>query len=132
MDPDAPSLKVIADHIRACAFTVAVDGVIPATKAAVRAAPHRAPRHPPRLQAGARKPVLPHLAAALADEMGDAYPSCGATQRITEVLKAEEERFFQTIANGMEILETAARRAPGSWTARRPSAARHLWLPRWT
>ena len=108
VDPDAPSLKVIADHIRACAFTVA-DGVIPGNEGrgyVLRRIARRAIRHGYKL--GARKPFFHTLVAALADEMGDAYPELRRDKlRITEVLKAEEERFFQTIANGMEILETA-------------------------
>ncbi|HEX7383390.1 MAG TPA: alanine--tRNA ligase [Burkholderiaceae bacterium] len=104
----SPSLKVIADHIRACAFTVA-DGVIPGNEGrgyVLRRIARRAIRHGYKL--GARKPFFHALVAALAREMGDAYPELRREQaRITEVLKAEEERFFQTIANGMEILEAA-------------------------
>ena len=107
-DKDSPSLKVIADHIRACAFTVA-DGVIPGNEGrgyVLRRIARRAIRHGYKL--GARKPFFHALVAPLADEMGDAYPELRREKlRITEVLKAEEERFFQTIANGMEILETA-------------------------
>ena len=105
-DKESPSLKVIADHIRACAFTV-TDGVIPGNEGrgyVLRRICRRAIRHGYKL--GARKPFFHRLVAPLADEMGDAYPELrrGAA-RTTEVLKAEEERFFQTIANGMEILE---------------------------
>jgi alanyl-tRNA synthetase len=107
-DPDAPSLKVIADHIRACAFTVA-DGVIPGNEGrgyVLRRIARRAIRHGYKL--GARKPFFHSLVAALADEMGEAYSELKRDKlRITEVLKQEEERFFQTIANGMEILEAA-------------------------
>ena len=103
-----PSLKVIADHIRACSFTI-TDGVIPGNEGrgyVLRRIARRAIRHGYKL--GARKPFFHKLVAALDNEMGDAYPELrrGAA-RTTEVLKAEEERFFQTIANGMEILETA-------------------------
>jgi len=107
-DKDAPSLKVIADHIRACAFTVA-DGVIPGNEGrgyVLRRIARRAIRHGYKL--GARKPFFHTLVAALADQMGEAYPELRRDKlRITEVLKQEEERFFQTIANGMEILEGA-------------------------
>ena len=107
-DPDSPSLKVIADHIRACAFTVA-DGVIPGNEGrgyVLRRIARRAIRHGYKL--GARKPFFHVLVAALDIEMGDAYPELRrAAGRVTEVLKAEEERFFQTIHNGMEILEAA-------------------------
>ena len=104
----APSLKVIADHIRACSFTV-VDGVIPGNEGrgyVLRRIARRAIRHGYKL--GARKPFFHKLVQPLAAEMGDAYPELRREAvRVTEVLKQEEERFFQTIANGMEILETA-------------------------
>jgi alanyl-tRNA synthetase len=107
VDPDAPSLKVIADHIRACAFTVA-DGVIPGNEGrgyVLRRIARRAIRHGYKL--GARKPFFFSLVGALAKEMGDAYPELRRDEkRITDVLRQEEERFFQTIAHGMEILET--------------------------
>ncbi len=107
-DAASPSLKVIADHIRACAFTV-VDGVIPGNAGrcyVLRRITRRAIRHGYKL--GARKPFFHKLVAALAVEMGDAYPELRQQQqRATEVLKQEEERFFQTIANGMELLESA-------------------------
>ncbi len=107
-DRESPSLKVIADHIRACAFTVA-DGVIPGNEGrgyVLRRIARRAIRHGYKL--GARKPFFHTLVAALAEEMGEAYPELKRDRlRITEVLKQEEERFFQTIANGMEILEGA-------------------------
>ncbi len=105
-DKDSPSLKVIADHIRACAFTVA-DGIIPGNEGrgyVLRRIARRAIRHGYKL--GARKPFFHTLVSALAEEMGEAYPELKRDRlRITEVLKQEEERFFQTIANGMEILE---------------------------
>jgi alanyl-tRNA synthetase len=114
-DEISPSLKVIADHIRACAFTVA-DGVIPSNAGrgyVLRRIARRAIRHGYKL--GARKPFFHTLVAALADEMGDAYPELRRQQaRVTEVLKQEEEGFFRTIANGMEILETALASLPGS------------------
>ncbi len=107
-DADSPSLKVIADHIRACTFTV-VDGVIPGNEGrgyVLRRIARRAIRHGYKL--GARKPFFHKLVAPLAAEMGEAYPELKREAvRATEVLKTEEERFFQTIANGMEILETA-------------------------
>ena len=106
-DKDSPSLKVIADHIRACTFTV-VDGVIPGNEGrgyVLRRIARRAIRHGYKL--GARRPFFHTLVAALADEMGDAYPELKRDKlRATEVLRQEEERFFQTIANGMEILES--------------------------
>ena len=107
-DAESPSLKVIADHIRACSFTI-VDGVIPGNAGrgyVLRRIARRAIRHGYKL--GARTPFFHKLVAALSGEMGEAYPELRVAQgRVTEVLKVEEERFFQTIATGMEILETA-------------------------
>ena len=107
-DPTSPSLKVIADHIRACSFIV-VDGVIPGNAGrgyVLRRITRRAIRHGYKL--GARKPFFYQLVPALVKEMGQAYPELQAAKdKVSEVIKQEEERFFQTIANGMEILETA-------------------------
>ena len=107
-DATSPSLKVIADHIRACTFTV-VDGVIPGNAGrgyVLRRITRRAIRHGYKL--GARAPFFHKLVSALVKEMGDAYPELKANEtKVIEVLKQEEERFFQTIANGMEILEAA-------------------------
>ncbi|WP_374590832.1 alanine--tRNA ligase [Aquabacterium sp.] len=107
-DKDSPSLKVIADHIRACSFTVA-DGVIPSNAGrgyVLRRIARRAIRHGYKL--GARGAFFHKLVAALVTEMGDAYPELRQNEkRITEVLKTEEERFLQTIAHGMDILEAA-------------------------
>ena len=115
----SPSLKVIADHIRACAFTV-VDGVIPGNEGrgyVLRRITRRAIRHGYKL--GARKPFFHKLVADLAAEMGDAYPELRREQqRATDVLRQEEERFFQTIANGMEILESAIASLPASGDGR--------------
>ncbi|HEV7913490.1 MAG TPA: alanine--tRNA ligase [Albitalea sp.] len=106
VDPDSPSLKVIADHIRACTFTI-VDGVIPSNAGrgyVLRRITRRAIRHGYKL--GARRPFFHALVPALAAEMGDAYPELRQHEkRAIEVLKQEEEGFFRTIANGMEILE---------------------------
>ena len=108
VDADSPSLKVIADHIRACTFTV-VDGVIPGNEGrgyVLRRIARRGIRHGYKL--GARKPFFYTLVAPLAVEMGEAYPELKREMaRATEVLKTEEERFFQTIANGMEMLDAA-------------------------
>ncbi|MCE4538395.1 alanine--tRNA ligase [Pelomonas sp. P7] len=107
-DIASPSLKVIADHIRACSFTV-VDGVIPGNAGrgyVLRRIARRAIRHGYKL--GACTPFFHKLVAALAAEMGDAYPELRqAEKRVIDVLRQEEERFFQTIATGMEILEAA-------------------------
>ncbi|MDO8714195.1 MAG: alanine--tRNA ligase [Polynucleobacter sp.] len=107
-DPASPSLKVIADHIRACSFIV-VDGVIPGNAGrgyVLRRIARRAIRHGYKL--GARKPFFYQLVPALVKEMGTAYPELlAAKDKVSEVIKQEEERFFQTIANGMEILDGA-------------------------
>ena len=107
-DKGSASLKVIADHIRACSFTI-VDGVIPGNEGrgyVLRRIARRAIRHGYKL--GARTPFFHKIVAELVNQMGDAYPEIRQAQtRVTEVLKQEEERFFQTIANGMEILEAA-------------------------
>jgi alanyl-tRNA synthetase len=110
----APSLKVIADHIRACTFTV-TDGVIPGNEGrgyVLRRIARRAIRHGYKL--GARRPFFHKLVAPLAAEMGEAYPELRREAvHVTDVLRQEEERFFQTIANGMEILETALAQGGG-------------------
>ena len=107
-DKSSASLKVIADHIRACSFTV-VDGVIPGNEGrgyVLRRIARRAIRHGYKL--GARTPFFHKIVAELVRQMGEAYPELRQAEgRVTEVLRQEEERFFQTIANGMEILEAA-------------------------
>jgi alanyl-tRNA synthetase len=102
------SLKVIADHIRACSFLV-VDGVIPGNEGrgyVLRRIIRRAIRHGYKL--GCRKPFFNQLVPDLVQEMGDAYPELEkAAVQVQSILKAEEERFFETIENGMSILENA-------------------------
>ena len=101
-----PSLKVIADHIRATSFLVS-DGVIPSNEGrgyVQRRIIRRAIRHGYKL--GQKKPFFHKLVAPLVELMGAAYPRLQAEgRRVEEVLKAEEERFYETLANGMEILE---------------------------
>ncbi|MGC4365213.1 alanine--tRNA ligase [Hydrogenophaga sp. R2] len=103
-----PSLKVIADHIRATAFLIS-DGVIPSNEGrgyVQRRIVRRAIRHGYKL--GQKTPFFHKLVPDLVKMMGDAYPNlANQAQRITEVLKAEEERFYETLANGMEILDAA-------------------------
>ncbi|WCM95226.1 alanine--tRNA ligase [Acidovorax sp. NCPPB 2350] len=107
-DLATPSLKVIADHIRATAFLVS-DGVIPSNEGrgyVQRRIVRRAIRHGYKL--GRKTPFFHKLVRDLVAQMGDAYPRLREQeQRITEVLKAEEERFFETLANGMDILDMA-------------------------
>jgi len=102
------SLKVIADHIRACAFLI-VDGVIPGADGrgyVLRRIIRRAIRH--GYQLGRRQPFFHGLVSDLCAAMGDAYPELVAARRqVTAVLKQEEERFGETIEHGMEILEAA-------------------------
>ena len=103
----SPSLKVLADHIRACSFLIA-DGVIPGNEGrgyVLRRIIRRAIRHGYKL--GSRAAFFHKMVADLVLEMGNAYPELKAEQaRITSILKNEEDRFFETIENGMEILET--------------------------
>ncbi|WP_372657675.1 alanine--tRNA ligase [Hydrogenophaga sp.] len=100
-----PSLKVIADHIRATAFLVS-DGVIPGNEGrgyVQRRIIRRAIRHGYKL--GKKTPFFHKLVADLVRLMGEAYPSlANQEQRITEVLKTEEVRFFETLATGMQLL----------------------------
>ena len=107
-DLQTPSLKVIADHIRATSFLVA-DGVIPSNEGrgyVQRRIIRRAIRHGYKL--GQKTPFFHKLVADLVAQMGDAYPKLKEQEaHITSVLKAEEERFFETLANGMEILDAA-------------------------
>lgn len=107
-DLDNKSLRVIADHIRATAFLVS-DGVIPSNEGrgyVQRRIVRRAIRHGYKL--GKKTPFFHKLVADLVRLMGDAYPAIREQeQRITDVLKTEEERFFETLANGMEILDAA-------------------------
>jgi alanyl-tRNA synthetase len=102
------SLKVIADHIRATAFLVS-DGVIPGSEGrgyVQRRIVRRAIRHGYKL--GMKKAFFHKLVPDLVALMGEAYPVLAAqATRIAEVLKAEEERFFETLENGMEILDAA-------------------------
>jgi len=106
-DINSPSLKVLADHIRACSFLIA-DGVIPGNEGrgyVLRRIIRRAIRHGYKL--GARKAFFHKMVSDLVAEMGFAYPELHANQaRITDMLKLEEDRFFETIENGMAILET--------------------------
>ncbi|WP_454690879.1 alanine--tRNA ligase [Achromobacter aloeverae] len=107
------SLKVIADHIRACSFLI-VDGVIPSNEGrgyVLRRIIRRALRHGYKL--GQTKPFFHRLVADLVAEMGEAYPELANTaDRVAQVLKQEEERFGETLENGMKILEGALANVP--------------------
>ena len=107
-DLENKSLRVIADHIRATAFLVS-DGVIPGNEGrgyVQRRIIRRAIRHGYKL--GQKTPFFHKLVADLVHVMGNAYPNLATQQaRITDVLRVEEERFFETLAHGMEILDSA-------------------------
>jgi alanyl-tRNA synthetase len=103
-----PSLNVIADHIRACSFLI-VDGVIPGNEGrgyVLRRIIRRAIRHGYKL--GQHQPFFHRLVEDLDRAMGDAYRELRqAKARVAEVLKQEEERFAETLENGMGVLESA-------------------------
>lgn len=105
-DLDNNSLKVIADHIRSCAFLI-VDGVLPSNEGrgyVLRRIIRRAIRHGYKL--GMNDPFFHKLVAALSAEMGEAYPELVKAQaQVEKVLRLEEERFAETLDQGMKILE---------------------------
>jgi len=107
-DASSPSLRVIADHLRASAFLIA-DGVLPANEGrgyVLRRIIRRAIRHGYKLDC--RLPFLHRLVDELVAQMGGAYPHLAASAaRIAGLLQIEEERFYETLENGMEILERA-------------------------
>ena len=100
------SLRVIADHIRACSFLI-VDGVIPGNEGrgyVLRRIIRRAIRHGYKL--GCRAAFFHKMVPDLVREMGGAYPELSAAQsRVIDTLRIEEERFFETIEHGMRMLE---------------------------
>ncbi|MCW5576656.1 MAG: alanine--tRNA ligase, partial [Burkholderiales bacterium] len=102
------SLKVIADHIRACAFLI-VDGVIPGNEGrgyVLRRIIRRAIRHGYKL--GQTKPFFHKVVPDLSRVMGEAYPELPKLQdRVMQILKQEEERFAETLEHGMKVLEQA-------------------------
>ncbi|HKC44232.1 MAG TPA: alanine--tRNA ligase [Burkholderiales bacterium] len=105
------SLKVIADHIRACSFLI-VDGVIPGNEGrgyVLRRIIRRAVRHGYKL--GQKHAFFHRLVPDLAKAMGDAYPELPKNaERVRQVLKTEEDRFAETLENGMRVLEGALTR----------------------
>ncbi|MFN2381695.1 MAG: alanine--tRNA ligase [Guyparkeria sp.] len=116
-DRDSASLKVIADHIRSCAFLV-VDGVRPGNEGrdyVLRRIIRRAARHGHKL--GQDAPFFHKLVGPLVREMGAAYPELvEAADEVERVLLAEEERFLQTLASGMQVLEQAVAGLPAGGT----------------
>ena len=110
-DLESSSLRVIADHIRACSFLI-TDGVIPGNEGrgyVLRRVIRRAIRHGYKL--GQKQPFFHKLVTDVARVMGDAYPELRAVEkRVSDVLKQEEDRFAETLENGMKMLENALHR----------------------
>lgn len=116
-DAASSSLKVIADHIRSCAFLI-VDGVRPGNEGrdyVLRRIIRRAARHGHKL--GVDTPFFYRLVAPLVAVMGEAYPELAAAQtEVERVLQQEEERFLQTLASGMHELDAALAALPPGGT----------------
>ena len=114
-DHNHTSVKVIADHIRSCAF-LAADGVVPSNEGrgyVMRRIIRRAIRHGYKL--GQNNPFFHKLVAPLVVEMGEAYPELSKAQAVVErVLLKEEERFAETLEQGMRILEERIANLEGS------------------
>jgi alanyl-tRNA synthetase len=114
-DRDSASLKVIADHVRACAFLI-VDGVLPSNEGrgyVLRRIIRRAIRHGYKL--GCEDLFFAKMVAPLAEVMGEAYPELADKQQhVTEVLEREEKRFGETLDQGMKLLESALADLDGS------------------
>ena len=110
-DLENKSLRVIADHIRACSFLI-VDGVLPSNEGrgyVLRRIIRRALRHGWML--GVRQPFFHKMVGTLCELMGDAYPELPAARELVEkALKAEEERFAETLDSGMRIFDDVASR----------------------
>jgi alanyl-tRNA synthetase len=111
-DLENKSLRVIADHIRACSFLI-VDGVLPSNEGrgyVLRRIIRRALRHGYML--GVREPFFSKMVAPLVEEMGAAYPELSAKRGLVErALLAEEERFGETLENGMKVFDEVASKA---------------------
>jgi alanyl-tRNA synthetase len=105
-DKNNASFKVIADHIRSCAFMI-IDGVLPGNEGrgyVLRRIIRRAARHGHKL--GLDNPFFYKLASPLVDEMGDAYPDLKKLQaHIEKILHLEEEQFLRTLSHGLSLLE---------------------------
>jgi alanyl-tRNA synthetase len=114
-DLDTPSLKVIADHIRSCSFLI-TDGVLPSNEGrgyVLRRIIRRAARHGHQL--GVTDPFFHKLVKPLVDEMGEAYPELANAQaQVERVLKQEEERFNETLEQGLKILEEDIKQMAGT------------------
>ena len=114
-DLDNKSLRVIADHIRACSFLI-VDGVLPSNEGrgyVLRRIIRRALRHGWML--GQKQPFFHRMVGPLVETMGEAYPELAAKREFVErALQAEEERFAETLDSGMRIFDEVAARSSGS------------------
>lgn len=108
-DLENKSLRVIADHIRACSFLI-VDGVLPSNEGrgyVLRRIIRRALRHGWML--GVRQPFFNKLVPTLIEQMGEAYPELPAqADTVVRALLAEEERFAETLDSGMKIFDDVA------------------------
>ncbi len=113
-DLDNKSLRVIADHIRACSFLI-VDGVLPSNEGrgyVLRRIIRRALRHGWML--GQKQPFFHRMVDPLVEVMSDAYPEVAAKREFVErALRAEEERFAETLDSGMRIFDDVAARSAG-------------------
>jgi alanyl-tRNA synthetase len=113
-DPENSSLKVLADHIRSCAFLIA-DGIQPSNEGrgyVLRRIIRRALRHGHNL--GAKGVFFHNLVAPLSEVMGEAYPELiEKGERIAKVIKAEEEQFARTLDKGMGVLDSALKDLSG-------------------
>ncbi len=132
-DQNNSSLRVIADHIRSCAFLI-TDGVLPSNEGrgyVLRRIIRRAIRHGYKL--GLNEPFFHKLVAPLVDEMGGAYLELvNAQQQVERVLLLEEQRFAETLEKGMRILEQdiaslSGKEIPGATIFK---LVRHLWFSR--
>ena len=114
-DPNDPSLKVIADHIRACSFLI-TDAVLPSNEGrgyVLRRIIRRAARHGHTL--GLKEPFFFTLVQPLVEVMGDAYPELVAAQpQVERVLRQEEQRFAETLEQGLQILAEDVARLSGT------------------
>jgi alanyl-tRNA synthetase len=132
---EAPSHRVIADHLRSSSFLLA-DGVTPSNEGrgyVLRRIMRRAMRHAYLL--GAQEPLMHRLAPTLVAEMGQAYPELRrAEASIVETLRQEEERFRVTLGRGMGLLDeaTANLTRAACWTVTPPSSSTTPTASRWT
>jgi len=114
-DPTDSSLRVIADHIRACSFLI-VDGVFPSNEGrgyVLRRIIRRAVRHGYKF--GLREPFFHKLVDALDAEMGEAFPELSrAREQVERILKQEEQRFLETLDQGLKLLGEDLMRRSGS------------------